>query len=64
MEGQRLITFLYLLLRDEMTAGGVESLVISVERTHHAQEEVGKSAVEYSNKHLLSYAEELAGRLK
>lgn len=54
MDKRALVTFLYLLMRDEMVAGKVEQIVMDIE---------GRSPYTYSNPHLARYAQELADRL-
>jgi hypothetical protein len=59
MRRDRLVTFLYCLIRDEVTPGAIESLF---ERTIDLGDDAGKDIV-YSNPFVAEYAERLAARL-
>ena len=52
----KLISFMYLLMKDRLTTGVVEQLVMDVEKLD--------SYPIFTNKHLLHYAEELVLRMK
>jgi hypothetical protein len=53
-----LTSFLYILMRDEVTPGAVERLVVD-----HVEKAKGSKLVTYSNVHLAAYARELARRI-
>jgi hypothetical protein len=55
---ERLVAFLYILLRDELPAGRIEAVLVD----HVERVPPGGSSV-FSNAHLESYARELAERL-
>jgi hypothetical protein len=57
MNPDNLIAFLYILLRDELSAGTVEGIMVN-----HVEKGDGKRRV-YSNPWLASMAADLAGRL-
>lgn len=54
---ERLVNFLYLMLRDELAAGVIESVA------HRTEAIPADVCVKYSNPHLEAYARELASRL-
>lgn len=54
-EDQRLVAFVYRLLRDHIPAGEIETLVLEVER--HG------GPVDFSNRFLAEYARNVVGRL-
>jgi hypothetical protein len=55
----RLVAFMYLLMRDDLPPGEVERLVLEAEKT-----EIGPYRKEdYTNKHLAKYAVEIVRRL-
>ena len=53
----KLKTFLYLLMRDELTPGRVETLITQAERAEHANNTT------FSNSYLAAYAQQIALRL-
>ncbi len=55
MNEGKLITFLYILMRDELTPGKVETLVQAVEKI--------RNPIKFSNGHLALYAKELLSRM-
>lgn len=55
---ERLVVFLYVLLRDELVPGAVEQIMQS-----HVEGRGRDMQRSYSNPHLEAYARELAGRL-
>jgi len=58
MKMDKLVCFLYLLMRDELPTGVVERLIAEVERPK------GKLSFSYSSLELAKYAEMLAARLR
>lgn len=58
MISEALVSFLYILLRDEVPAGTVEAIM----RNH--VEKAGSDRRTYSNKHLAAYSREIARRLE
>lgn len=57
MNRERLVAFLYELMRDECVPGKVAALTKSAEKIEPGQ------FCTYTNKHLEAYAREIAGRL-
>ena len=55
---ERLIAFLYILLRDQLPAGVVEEIM-----RDHIDNIIDELPVKFSNKHLEAYAREIASRL-
>lgn len=53
----KLVDFLYCLLRDRVPPGEIETLIANIEAAQDNESE-------YENKHLEAYARELADRLK
>jgi hypothetical protein len=60
MKAEKLLTFMYILLRDHLPAGTVESIMV-----HHVEKQVelGLSPI-FSNPFVEAYARELVGRLE
>jgi hypothetical protein len=58
MENDKLVIFLYLLMRDELPIGKVENLLQHVEKAGNAQRAL------FSGEFLAAYAKEMAARLR
>ena len=56
MVDQRLVCLFYLLMRDVVLPGKLEQIVMDIEKI--------KGKIDFSNKHLENYAEELIKRLE
>jgi hypothetical protein len=58
---EKLTRFLYVLMRDRLTAGAVQSIVDDY--CEFSADPPLRPALRYANSHLEAYARELAGRL-